>query len=115
MSDHALTEEWVPSGCTLPTAEQPTRLAEFDGLFREALRTMERPDSTRLVLTLESAPGRARTLRDLTGRETECCSFFTFSLTELDSLRLEVNVPPAHVDVLDAIAERAARAAGLAT
>lgn len=62
------------------------------------------------MLRLEPAPGRAEAVRDLTRRESECCSFFTFTLTELEVLHLEVTVPPAHVGVLDAIAERAVRA-----
>ncbi len=55
-------------------------------------------------------------MRDLTRRETQCCSFFTFTLTGHDDLLfLEVAVPSAHADVLDGIAERAARVSGLAT
>lgn len=116
MRDDEVAEGWVPSACTLPTAEQPMRVAEFDGLFRAALRTVDRPDPTRLVMTFEPALGRAESVRDLTRRETECCSFFTFTLAEHDELvLLEVAVPSAHVDVLDAIAERAARVSGLAT
>lgn len=83
------------------------RQAEFDGLFSTALRTLERPGRTRLVMTLEAAPGRAEAVRDLTDRETECCSFFSFILTEQAGLLLlEVAVPLAHVDVLDAIVAR---------
>ncbi|HEX4811142.1 MAG TPA: hypothetical protein VFV66_00105 [Nonomuraea sp.] len=26
---------WAPSACTLPTAEQPPRVAEFDALFAD--------------------------------------------------------------------------------
>lgn len=44
MTSNDVAEEWVSSACTLPTTEQPTRVAEFDGLFASALRTMERPD-----------------------------------------------------------------------
>ncbi len=91
------------------------RVAEFDGLFRAALRRLDQPDQTRLVLTLEAAPGRAENVRDLARRETECCSFFTITVTEQDRLLLlDVAVPPTHVDVLDAVAERAARVSGLA-
>ena len=39
---------WAPvDACTLPTAEQPLRVAEWDGLFAESLRAVERPDATR--------------------------------------------------------------------
>lgn len=106
--------EWVPSACTLPTAEQPLRTAEFDHVFRTALRAVDRPGLTRLVLTLESAPGRADAVHDLIDRESQCCAFFTFSLTaEPGAVRLEVSVPPANVAVLEALATRAAELAGV--
>jgi len=103
---------WAPAACTLPTAERPLRVAEFDALFADALRTVERVSDTRLTLLLEPAPGRADQVRDLTRRETQCCSFFTFTLTERDLLRLEVTVPPAQVRVLDGLADRVSRAGG---
>jgi hypothetical protein len=42
----------VPQACTLPTVEQPLRVAEFDGLFATALRGVDRvaPMMLRLVL-----------------------------------------------------------------
>jgi len=111
MSATARVGGWVPAACTLPTVERPMRVAEFDALFRAASRTVDRPEPTRLVLGLEPAPGRAETVRDLTRRETECCSFFEFTVIEHQGrLRLEVVVPSAHVDVLTAIAERVTRA-----
>ncbi|MEV4838269.1 hypothetical protein AB0K05_27425 [Nonomuraea sp. NPDC049486] len=42
----ALDQAWVPSACTLPTAEQPLRVAEFDALFADAVRAVARPDRT---------------------------------------------------------------------
>lgn len=99
---------WVPAVCMLPTAEKPRRVAEFDELFRAALRGLDRPQPTRLVLHLEPAAGRADAVRDLARRETECCSFFDFSVLDGGGLLVfEVEVSPAHIDVLDAIAERA--------
>ncbi|MBA3620375.1 MAG: hypothetical protein H0W56_12435 [Acidothermales bacterium] len=106
---------WVPAACTLPTMEQPLRQAEFDDLFRSVLRSVDRCNPMRLVLSLEAAPGQVEAVRDLIGRESACCSFFTFDLTEHDGqLVLEVVVPPAHVDVLNSITERAVRVSGLA-
>lgn len=104
---------WAPQACTLPTAEQPLRIAEFDNLFAEGLRALERQAPTELTLTLDSAT--EETARDLAARESSCCSFFGFTFTPGDSgtLQLQVTVPPAHVDVLDALAARAASAAGL--
>jgi hypothetical protein len=95
---------WVPSACTLPTAEQPLRVAEFDALFAD-VRTVDRPEPVRLVLSLD-AP--VAVVRDLAARESECCSFFAFDVVEqAGSVRLTIVVPPAHVDVLDALAARA--------
>ncbi len=100
---------WVPPACTLPSAEQPTRVAEFDSLFRAGLRTIDRPSPDRLALVFQPLPGLAETVRDLTRRESECCSFFTFTVVEhQDRLMLEVEVPTDHADILDAIFERAA-------
>lgn len=110
----SLTNSWVaPDACTLPTAEQPVRLAEFDALFTNHTIGVERVTPTRLVLTLTGPPDLAAQVKDLTDRESSCCSFFTFTVsTEEDSgaesrVRLDVSVPAARVDVLDALAERA--------
>jgi hypothetical protein len=104
--------DWTPEACTLPTADRPLRLAEFDELFATAVVGVHRGGPTELALTLAAAPGRADLVRDLTRRETECCSFFTFRLEDGDPLRLRVTVPAAHTDVLDAIAERASHLGG---
>jgi hypothetical protein len=105
---------WVETtSCTLPTAEQPVRVAEFDDLFGTAVRAVERIDATTLRLVLDaSARDRAR---DLAARETTCCSFFSFDLTPAGDGRvaMRVGVPAAHVAVLDGFAARAASAAGL--
>jgi hypothetical protein len=106
------TSDWVPAACTLPSADRPLRLAEFDELFATAVRGVHRSSPTELALTLAAAPGRAGLVRDLTRRETECCSFFTFRLEDGDPLHRRVTVPAAHTDVLDALAERASRPAG---
>jgi hypothetical protein len=97
--------EWVPSACTLPTAEQPLRVAEFDALFATAT-SAERvaPGELRFALP----PGMAGTAATLAARETECCSFFTFTLTvSAGELTLGVSVADPHVEVLDALAARA--------
>jgi hypothetical protein len=92
--------------CTLPTVERPLRLAEFDALFAASLRKQDRLSATALRWELDPAAEAAA--RDLAGRESECCSFFTFTF-RLDGavLWLDVEVPAAHVAVLDALAERA--------
>ncbi|USX54893.1 hypothetical protein [Lentzea sp. HUAS12] len=47
-------EAWVPDACTLPTADRPFRVAEFDDLLAGVVR--HRPERTRLVLELEPRP-----------------------------------------------------------
>ena len=106
------SEVWVLQACTLPTVERPLRQAEFDGLFAAALTAQERLSPTVLRWTLD--PTVEPTARDLAERETACCSFFTFDFTVAgDTLQVEVQVPLAQVEVLDALAARAS--AGLAT
>nr|WP_042189280.1 hypothetical protein [Kibdelosporangium sp. MJ126-NF4]CEL18449.1 hypothetical protein [Kibdelosporangium sp. MJ126-NF4]CTQ97932.1 hypothetical protein [Kibdelosporangium sp. MJ126-NF4] len=100
---------WVSAACTLPTAEQPLREAEFDDLFVSAVRKAELLDSARLRLELEPTVEVAGTAAALVVRETGCCSFFTFTLTATAAtLALEVSVSSAHVEVLAALAARAA-------
>ena len=103
--------------CTLPTSEQPLRVAEFDDLFAASLRAVEHPGDdavhTRLVLSGdETLAARVQRLADA---ESSCCSFFAFSVTPLEPdpttgatvLALDIRVPPAHADVLAALVERA--------
>jgi hypothetical protein len=104
----ALDLGWAPSACTLPTAEQPLRVAEFDALFTETVQDVTRPERTRLRLELVFSPEAAARAAELAARENGCCSFFTFTLTIADgTLALEVTVPPEHVDVLEALQARA--------
>ena len=101
------TMTWVPEACTLPTVEQPVRVAEFDELFATAVRPAERVDRTELRLHLPAGDETMSAARDLMSRETGCCSFFTFDLRTSDAgTQLEARVPPAHVAVLDAMQER---------
>lgn len=113
-SDEVTTPAWVPDECTLPTAQRQLRLAEFDDLIATALRSQQRPEPTRLRWQLD--PAAETTARDLAARESTCCSFFTFSFTRPrgggESVQLQVDVSARHVDILDALAARAA--AGMA-
>ncbi|MFW6723549.1 hypothetical protein ACHZ98_26010 [Streptomyces sp. MAR4 CNY-716] len=122
MSDLA----WVPESCTLPTAERPLRVAEWDALFAEVPASVSRPEPLRLRLRLADGPGVAERVRELAERESGCCSFFTFT-TDRDggvgddgdgdggdggdgdrtgSMSLDIAVDPAHAAVLDALAAR---------
>ncbi|NES14989.1 MULTISPECIES: hypothetical protein [Micromonospora] len=100
---------WVPQACTLPTAEQPLRLAEFDTLFTASVRGGERLTPRHLRVTLAGGEELADSVRDLAERETRCCSFFTFTVAAPAPgvVRLDIEVPPGHVAVLDALHARA--------
>jgi hypothetical protein len=97
----------VLESCTLPTVERPLRLDEFDDIFWTALTAQTRLSAAVLRWSLESrAEGVAR---DLAARETQCCSFFTFTFTSRgDTVQMDVRVPAARSEVLDALAARAA-------
>ncbi|MEU1506841.1 hypothetical protein [Kitasatospora sp. NPDC005748] len=99
---------WVPTSCTLPTEQQPLRVAEWDGLFTDHLTAVTRPDRLRLHLLLDAAEGTDEKVRDLADRESGCCSFFTFTVTPATDgeVHLEVEVDPAHEKVLAALHER---------
>ncbi|HZN81513.1 MAG TPA: hypothetical protein VFC01_17775 [Mycobacterium sp.] len=101
----AIPDDWAPDACTLPTAERPLRVAEFNDLFTFVVRA-QRQDPQRLDLILRrivEAPAR-----DLARRESECCSFFTFEFESAgDDLVMHIAVPPEHVEVLDALEARA--------
>ena len=99
---------FVPDACTLPTAERPLRLAEFDALFARSVRSVERLDDRHVRLHLSGAAGLEATVRDLAARENECCAFFGFTVTSTgDAVTFDIEVPARYVDVLDALATRA--------
>ncbi|MEV1142159.1 hypothetical protein [Micromonospora sp. NPDC049799] len=103
----SIDQGWVPQACTLPTREQPLRLAQFDELFATALHGQRRLAPT--VLRWRLDPSAEHAARDLTARESDCCSFFTFAVTRSgDSVEIEVQVPDSHIAVLDALVARAA-------
>jgi hypothetical protein len=103
---------WVPDACSLPTAERPLRLAEFDDLFATAVRRVEPVTPAHARLHLTGGTRLAATVRDLTARETQCCSFFRFTAspgtaTEGEALILDIEVPAQFTDVLAALITRA--------
>jgi hypothetical protein len=99
-------DDWAPDACTLPSPERPLRVAEFDALFSHVL-SAKRPEPTRLDLAI---PREAEaTARDLSARECECCSFFSFEFEPAgDDVFMRIGVPPQQVEVLDAIEARVA-------
>ena len=103
----------VPDACTLPTAERPLRLAEFDDLFTTAVREIEQLHATHARLHLTGPAGLIARVRDLTAREAACCSFLSFTITpqqaaDGEAAVLDVEVPAAYVEVLASLAQRAA-------
>ena len=92
----------------MPTTERPLRLAEFDRLFATQVRRVDRDSRGHVRLHLTDGPGVRDTVRDLTERESGCCSFFTFTLSEAgQDLTVDITVPEARQDILDALADRA--------
>ena len=102
--------DWVPTSCTLPTVEQPIRVAEFDALFTTSVQGAERLDATTLRMIVD--PHAETAARDLAARESSCCSFFGFDFSPAgETVTMTVTVPAGHVAVLDAFAARATTAA----
>lgn len=100
---------WVDvQACTLPTAERPTRLAEFDDVFVRHLVGTELESATQATMSFNGGEDTARLLEDLTARESRCCSFFDFAVTTSgDNVDLRVAVPSTQADVLTALVARA--------
>ena len=103
----AIDEEtgWVPDSCSLPTVEQPLRVAEFDRLFRESVMRSIRLDATRLELLL--AADAVTSAQSLAQREVGCCSFFRFDFdVRGPDVVMQISVPPSRTEVLDALTVR---------
>lgn len=99
--------------CAMPTAERPLRVAEFDALFATAVRRAERRGSD-VRIHLTGGEGLAERVRGLTGRESSCCSFFTFGIEGNDrDLILDVSVPLARREILDALCRTGPGAVGV--
>ncbi len=99
---------WVPDSCTLPTAERPLRRAEFGDLFASALSGVDRLAPTHLRLRLRGGADLEERVRDLARRESECCSFFAFTVTPdaAGTVTFDIRVDGVHVGVLDGLAAR---------
>jgi hypothetical protein len=99
---------WVPAdACTLPTADRLTRLAEFEGLFA-SLRGLRREEPGWLRLHLDDGAGIEEQARELTARESRCCSFFDFAVQRrAGEVLVDVRVPDSRVVVLDGVTAQA--------
>lgn len=99
--------------CTMPTAERPLRLAEFDALFASSLTRLD-TGSDGVRMELRGDAGLYDRVQDLATREATCCSFFTFTVDGTDTdVDLSISVPPARRDILHALAARAAEVSGV--
>jgi hypothetical protein len=125
IADHGpVPADWAPADmCTLPTAAQPLRVAEFDALFAASLRAVERPAGAtpRARLILAGEADLSVRVQRLADAETACCSFFTFTLApqaadpsgdgdDTTLVALDIEVPPTRADVLAALVQRADQA-----
>ncbi|WP_237171085.1 hypothetical protein, partial [Mycobacteroides abscessus] len=107
LTDPAIEDgsDWVPQSCSLPSAERPLRVAEFDRLFGESAVRSTRVTTTRLDVELDAAAQHRA--RDLAARESECCSYFTFTFETVGpNVVMRIEVPPSQSAVLDALAGR---------
>jgi hypothetical protein len=101
-----MADDWAPDACTLPTADRPLRVAEFDHLFAVVLRAERRAPTLLDVLLPRGVEDSAR---DLARRESQCCSFFTFEFDAVgDDVVMHIGVPMSQVEVLDRLAARVA-------
>lgn len=100
--------------CTLPTAERPLRMAEFDELFASTLRSTQRVDDTHVRLLLAGDDELAQRVLRLAAAESTCCSFFTFKVTPSGNglVRFDIEVPSEHADVLAGLLSRATSGRG---
>ncbi len=100
---------WVPAdACTLPTAGQPLRVAEFDELFTASLLGVSRVESGWLRLRLDGGADAEGRARDLIARETACCAFFDFAVgRDGGDVIVDVRVPADRATVLDGLAAQA--------
>ena len=96
----------IPHSCTLPTAERPVRLAEFHTLLDSAT-TSQRHDDTHLTLCFDDADGLEAQARELTARESSCCSFFDFNVAkDAGQVIVGIQVPGQYSSILDSLESR---------
>lgn len=98
--------------CTLPTADRPLRLAEFEALFATAVDRVDRQGHI-VRMHLSGSDGVVEKVRHLAEREMSCCPFFAFTIAGTDQdLTVEISVPPAHQEVLDDLVQRLRESSG---
>ena len=103
----------VPDACTLPTPEQPPRLAEFQHLFTTAVRHVDLVTPTHVRLHLTGPAGLTAQVQDLAARESACCTFFTFTFAtrpapDGEAVIFDIEVPATQAQTLTALVQLAA-------
>jgi hypothetical protein len=100
-----------PVACTLSPNQYAGRLDDFrQGVFRH-LTELERPEPTRLLLTLDVGFD-PEAVAELLVREQGCCAFMSFTLTPAEGqLVADLEVPAQAAPTLDALARLAELAA----
>jgi hypothetical protein len=102
------TTPQAPEACTLPVAERPDRIEEWDALFRGHVLSVNRTSETQTTMQLEPVPWVAAETAHLALREAGCCSFFEFTIRAAGNrLRLTIEVPQRYADVLAGLSDRA--------
>jgi hypothetical protein len=93
-----------PIACTLQPGDYQQRLAWIADVARDGLLGVSRED---LRLELRYAPSVADRVREMVGKEQECCAFLNFDLSETDEdVRLTITAPERTRDVADALFEQ---------
>lgn len=93
-----------PIACSLAGSDLERRFAELRRFGAEAL-TARSCDQDGHRLWFRKSPGAEARLRSIVAAEEECCSFLSFSLTEIDGqLELRIASPPDGRPVADQLA-----------
>jgi hypothetical protein len=105
--------DWcAPVACSLPLADQPGRVAEWDRLFADAVSDVS-PIEGGVRFVVDRTAARPAAVADLADRESQCCAFLCFALVIGDgTLRLDVTSGAVYADVVEALAARAASLVG---
>jgi hypothetical protein len=93
-----------PIACTLRGDSYRERLAWIRELAHDGLGGVSRKD---LRLELRYAPDVASRVREMVGKEQECCAFLNFELIETnEEVRLTITAPERAREVANALFEQ---------
>ena len=93
----------APIACTLKSRSYQERLVWIARLARDGLLAISRND---LQIELTYAPSVAGRVREMFGREQECCSFLNFEMSETgQDVRLTITLPERAREVADSLFE----------